>query len=131
MLTSYLGWVPVMDTLYGAIEVQTLSREAVLAMARKYKTPYVICSEDELNVAAKDLPFPFIGMTDPKGWQRVNSLFVDSSGYGAADEPSLTIAKLSEQIRESLRADKHYGYGVRDTGQFQFWLGVYKKTTQA
>jgi hypothetical protein len=131
MFTNYLGWVPVTDSLYGAIEVQTLSREAVLAMARKYKIPYVICSEAELNVAIKDLPFPFVGMSDPKGWRRVDSLFVDHSGYGAADEPALSIAQLSERIREYLRADRHYGYGVRDSGQFQLWLGVFEKTTQA
>ena len=127
MTLTYIGWTAVEDTMKGRIEVVVESQENAMALARKNKTPYVITHEDELRCENK-LPFPFIGMRTPIGWKRIDKWFCDHSGWGAPDEPALTVEALTDRIRERIRAGKLYGYGIISTGQFQLWLGVFEKS---
>lgn len=67
-------------------------------------------------------PFPDLGNYEPSGWLRVNTLFCDSSGFGSSGEPALT----PEQIRAELKIGR--GYAIVETGQFQLYLGEFKRT---
>lgn len=66
------------------------------------------------------LPFPNIGTMKPKGWKLVRKLFVDKSGFGAEDEPAITVRSL---ILKELREDR--AYAIIEEGQFQLYLGEF------
>lgn len=55
------------------------------------------------------------------GWNLVDELFVDSSGFGQPGEAALTIEQFYGRIKAG------YGYGVVDAGQFQVYVGVFEK----
>lgn len=54
----------------------------------------------------------------PNGWELVDDLFVDSSGFGG---PALSV----EQMKSQMVLDR--GYAVNDIGQFQLHVGVYRR----
>lgn len=58
---------------------------------------------------------------DRQNWDKVDEMFVDSSGFGAEDEPALTIKQFYEQVKAGL------GYAVIEAGQFQVYVGVFEK----
>ena len=73
------------------------------------------------------MPFPFLATYKPKGWKKVEDLFCDASGFGSENEPALTIRALKAKMLEYLDKPETYGYGILECGQFQCYVGVYKK----
>jgi len=66
-----------------------------------------------------------VGNGDIFGYELVNTYFVDSSGFGADDEPALTFNKFLDKVKVG------YFYGIREAGQFQVYIGEYKKLTKS
>ena len=64
---------------------------------------------------------PDIGENRPKGWELEEELFVDNSGWGREGEPALTLDQFTRKIKAG------YGYATIGHGQFQVWVGVFKK----
>lgn len=92
--------------------------------------PHHITSEVEL-LTMPPFPFPNIGADEveaDKRWERIDTLFVDSSGFGTDDEPALTIAQFIERLRELIRANRLTGIrcAIIEEGQFQLYVGVWK-----
>jgi hypothetical protein len=58
----------------------------------------------------------------PKGYELVKEFFVDNSGMGAENEPALTFEQFI-----ATAWNKDWGYGITDCGQFQIYVGAYKK----
>lgn len=92
--------------------------------------PHIIKKEVEL-LSMPPFPFPNIGADEveaDKRWERIDTLFVDSTGHGADDEPALTIDQLVEKLRELIRANKDTGIrcAIIEEGQFQLYIGVWK-----
>lgn len=54
-------------------------------------------------------------------WKLIETLFVDSSGFGGVAEAALTIDQFHHRIKAG------FGYGVVDAGQFQVHVGVFEK----
>jgi hypothetical protein len=106
--------------------IQQLSREATRKASRKHLEPYVPHDEAEIE-SYPPFPFPNLGDHKAKGWKLVDTLFVDSSGFGASDEPALSVRQLKAKLLELQRADKTYGYGIVEAGQFQLYLGVFER----
>ena len=76
----------------------------------------------ENGVDMKTLPqIPFVGDEPIKGWREVDSLFVDSSGFGQRGEAALTVGQFIEQIKIG------FGYGVIEARQFQVYVGVFER----
>lgn len=113
------GTVPAFDPAKDA--AKNAAREAVDALGAAHR-PWV-----PLSVADLDEPaFPsFVGKGDPKGWEVVERLFVDASGFGQDDEPALTQTAFRSWIAKHL--DKGYGYAVTGAGRFQVWVTAYEK----
>jgi hypothetical protein len=67
-----------------------------------------------------------------KGYELVENLFVDSSGFGAPDEPAMTSRGEGSQFeREVLALLETHGslYAtITNAGQFQVYVGLFKKT---
>ena len=106
--------------------IQHLSRETGRKAAQRHLQPYVPNEEEEIR-SYPPFPFPNLGDHRPKGWKMVDQLFVDSSGWGASDEPALSTNQLIAKLLELQAADKTYGYGIIETGQFQLYLGVFER----
>jgi len=64
---------------------------------------------------------PLIGDYTPEGWQEVETLFVDISGFGSPGEPALT----QEQFLSRVKAG--FGYGLGECGQFQGYVRVFER----
>ena len=97
--------------------IRQMSREACRKAAKAGAFPYVPLHEDEID-AFPPFPFPFLGDYRPKGWKLVDTLFVDSSGFGEDDETALSVPQLKAKLRELQRSGKTYGYGIVEAGPF-------------
>lgn len=67
---------------------------------------------------------PMIGDYRPRGFKLVDTLFVDSSGFGSPSEPALTQSQFFERLRVGL------AYGVVSAGQFQVYVGEFEVATK-
>ena len=86
--------------------------------AKKAKAqPYIAKTDGDEGV----FKMPFLGVYLPKGWELAQTLFVDSSGFGAENEPALTVKKFLATVK------KGYGYSLRSAGQFQVWINEFKR----
>jgi len=56
------------------------------------------------------------------GWKMTKVYFVDSSGFGAEDEPALTFPQFVRQAKVGK------GYAIIETGQFQVRIGEFTKS---
>ena len=93
---------------------------------------------------------PSLGTHIPSGWKKFNvnklkdkldvpdwwygskilkggELWRDSSGFGAADEPALTVSQFVDVVSKLVKENPHLGFGLYSTGQFQSGVRVYKK----
>lgn len=58
---------------------------------------------------------------DIKGYELVQEFFVDNSGFGSESEPALTPAMFLREVKAG------YYYGITNIGQFQVYIGEFKK----
>lgn len=105
-------------------DIRNLSDKAAREAARQKKTPYVPFDADEVE-RLTSLPFPFLGRYVPKGWELVEELFCDATGMGYESEPALTVRALKEKLKAGL--EHGYGYAILEAGQFQVYVGVFKR----
>ena len=103
--------------------IHRMESESAKRAAKDKKEPYMWQKEDNevYGPGKKGYPFPDIGNYTPKGWERVNTHFVDSSGLGAENEPALT----HDRFHSILKPGK--GYAIISQGQFQVHVGEFKK----
>ena len=106
--------------------IREMSDEAARKAARTKRQPYVPFSVDEIR-RMPPFPFPNLGTYVPPGWELVEELFCDSSGFGSDSEPALSLRQVKEKLIEHAKSEAQYGYGVRSTGQFQLYLGVFRR----
>lgn len=107
--------------------IRALADEQAEIAAREGHTPYVPWDAAEVDAygVSRNVPFPNIGSYEPFGWELVESQLVDSSGFGADDEPALTLPQLRAWVSENLRASS--GYAIIEEGQFQIVIGRFQK----
>ena len=106
--------------------IREINREVGEQASREARIPYNPFNADEINTYPP-FPFPNLGDHRPKGWELVEELFVDSSGLGASDEPALSVDQLKRKLIELDAKSETYGYGITEAGQFQLYLGVFKR----
>jgi hypothetical protein len=63
-----------------------------------------------------------------KGYQEVETLFVDSSGLGQENEPALTANQFESKLAILLAEHKSLYAFITNAGQFQVYITLYKKT---
>lgn len=107
-------------------QIRSMNAEAAERAAAEGKRPYVYFSVGD--VEAGPFPFPYIGDLRPAGWELVDTHFVDSSGYGAPDEPALTAEQFADVIREVIEnSTRQVGWAVIEAGQFQVYVGEFHR----
>jgi hypothetical protein len=67
---------------------------------------------------------PMVGKNPIFGYELVNTFFVDSSGFGQEGEMALTFSQFLSKVRQG------YYYGIQEAGQFQVYIGEYRKTSR-
>jgi len=65
-----------------------------------------------------------IGNKTPLGYEEVEEYFVDSSGFGQPGEPALTFGQFLLNVKAG------FYYGIKKAGQFQVYIGEYKKVSR-
>lgn len=123
--------------MFSPATIRDMQAKAAREAARKGRKPYVLFNAEEVD-RFPPFPFPFIGTHMPKGWETVTgedgdelTLFVDTSGFGSDTEPALSPRQLKEELKQLLaqaaaKGDT-YGFALVSVGQFQAYLGVYRK----
>lgn len=116
--------------------IRSLNEEAAERAAQEGLTPYVFFDTVEVDRAASRsrFPFPYIGDHEPEGWTEVERHFVDSSGFGADDEPALSVRQFTRVLRDAIdeAKGKHLvGWAIVSAGQFQVYVGQFHKEARA
>jgi len=111
--------------------IVALSKEAGRKARRLGRKPQTFASEQEVDEQFAKVPN--LGDYAPKGWRHLEGrdLFVDKSGFGAEDELALTVRGYKERVKELLRENPGYGFGIIEEGQFQIYVGVFERTKGA
>lgn len=122
--------------------IRQLQDEAAYRAFEEGQTPLVPWHTGELSHA------PYLGDYVPEGWRTATwadvplrkprgsdwwngdqaCLFVDSSGWGDADEPAITFGEADTFVTRLLDVDgRTWGVGIVQAGQFQVYIGLYIK----
>jgi hypothetical protein len=112
--------------------IRQMNQEAAREAAELGLEPYVYFDVAELHELA-GFPFPFIGDLRPEGWELVDTHFVDSSGFGADDEPALSVRQFKALVEDHItRKDPNtlVGWAVIEAGQFQVYVGEFHRTVR-
>ena len=81
------------------------------------KTPHIAIENENIDCGK----IPNFGDYRPNGYELVDKHFVDSSGFGRIGEAALTIDQFQGLIK------KNFGYAIIEEGQFQLYIGEFKK----
>ena len=65
-----------------------------------------------------------VGNGDIYGYKLVNTYFVDNSGFGDRGKPALVFSDFLSNVKAGLY------YGIKEAGQFQVYIGEYKKLSK-
>lgn len=105
--------------------IKSLSEKAAYKSRRLGRVPYVIPDQEMIETFRRNgqVPFCFLGDYCPEGWEMIDTLFCDSSGWGSESEPALTFNQMCDRLKPGL------GYAVIEQGQFQCYVGVFRKLT--
>lgn len=63
-----------------------------------------------------------------RGYELVEELFVDNSGFGSPDEPAYTQSQFEEKLAALLNQYGQLTAKITDAGQFQVYIGLFTKT---
>jgi len=104
--------------------IRDLSDQAARKARREGREPYGFFDASDVDRSARRIPF--LGSYVPRGYRLVETLFVDSSGFGAPGEPAMTFPAFLDRVRRDVREGNAYSYAIVESGQFQVYVGVYK-----
>ena len=114
--------------MWGLETIRSMNAEAGAAARAKRLKPFRLVGVEQID----DMPpFPFPNLGDEadqmdEEYERVDSLFVDSSGFGSPSEPALTATQLEAKLRELFAAHGELLLAIESVGQFQLHVGVWK-----
>jgi len=104
--------------------IKSMSREATQKAAERDLVPLMVAQEDKDDLDAlysHMRAMPFLGDHLPAEYEKIDELFVDSSGMGSPEEAALTM----EQFLDRVVANR--AYAITSAGQFQIYVGEYKR----
>ena len=123
--TVEVGTLPSPAQFEEKVKLRKQAIEEVTTMNNK-RRPWFPKSEQAL--AHEPYPIPNLsekGVAD--GYEVVERLMVDHSGFGTENEPAMTQAAFVQRLKGDIRDGKKYGYAITDVGQFQLYVTVFTK----
>ena len=116
--------------MYSLETLARMNNEEASKAAQMNMRPYVIEQLEEVD-EMPPFPFPSIGDHEPEGWEPLeDTWFVDSSGFGASNEPALTAPAFRKALKEYVAEwaeDETIGFAVVSVGQFQVHVRAFRK----
>tara|TARA_Y100000310_G_scaffold85340_1_gene82189 strand:+ start:1111 stop:1461 length:351 start_codon:yes stop_codon:yes gene_type:complete len=116
--------------MFGLETIKAMNREAGEKAREQGLEPFHLEHESQLDLMP---PFPFPNIGDKSAevseqHEHIEDLFCDKGGWGADDEPALTIAQLVGKLRALLRENQETGLrlAIIEEGQFQLYIGVWR-----
>jgi len=110
--------------MFSLATIQDLNRKAARESRRTGTLPVRFNAERyaafQRNPSNPGFTIPHIGDRRPKGYTLVRELFVDTSGFGAPDEPALTLAQFAAEVKPG------FAYALIACGQFQGYVGEFR-----
>jgi len=108
--------------------IRSYNREYAARAAQEGLEPFVYFDVDELH-SEPGFPFPHIGDHRPEGWELVDRHFVDASGFGADDEPALSVGQFTRLVEDRIEntPGTFVGWAIIEAGQFQVWVGEFHR----
>jgi len=110
--------------------IRAMSAEAGVKAAKYSKQPKTFWDRDikdaEAQVDNGIVPqavraIPDLGDYVPEGWEMLDQLFVDATGFGQEGELAMTLKQFVHKLEPDV------GYGIVQAGQFQVYIGVFKR----
>lgn len=62
-----------------------------------------------------------------KGYELIKEFFVDSSGWGCADEPAMLADRFVDELTKIVKEYNQVYTTITNAGQFQVYVGVFKR----
>jgi len=114
--------------MYGLETIRAMNRSAAEKATDEGLQPFVLdCPSlfDEMP----PFPFPHLGdlceeVDDRK--ERIDTLFVDTSGFGADNEPALSINQFVAKLKHLLDEHSEISVAIESAGQFQAYIAIWK-----
>jgi hypothetical protein len=66
-----------------------------------------------------------------QGYELIEELFVDNSGFGTEEEPALTVNMFKKKMKELVQEYGTVYTGITMVGYFQVYVGVFKKAKKS
>jgi hypothetical protein len=107
--------------------IRQLQQEAAERACATQLQPYVAFDRSEVE-SWPPFPFPELGDFIPHGWELEAELFCDASGLGSPGEPALTAEQFKARALQLRDDDPGVGFAIRESGQFQLYVGVYRRS---
>ena len=108
--------------------IRSMSARRARESAAAGRLPLPVEADDLVNdeVLARHLRFiTNLGDRTPRGYVKVEDLFVDSSGWGSENEPAMTFGQFLAKVKAN---GPGYHYSICQEGQFQVYIRVMTKT---
>ena len=105
--------------------IRAVSRKAARESARNKVVPLLVEREDmDERLGEYIRGLPFIGYRTPRGYKKLDTYFVDNSGFGREGEPALTFGEFCEAVRKN---GPGCSYAILEAGQFQVVIGLFSQ----
>ena len=114
--------------MWGLDTIRQMNQEAADRALGEQSIPYRMDSLDELD-EWPPFPFPHLGYACEevdKTHDRLDTLFVDSSGYGSVGEAAMTMRAFTDRLCLLSEAHGSLLLAVEEAGQFQVYVAVWK-----
>lgn len=116
--------------MWGLETIREMNADAAKVARRERVMPYYLDSIAEVEAMAEDelFPIPFLGDACEDwdaDWDRLDDLFVDSSGFGQEGEPALTARQFKQKLLGLIQEHGGIYVAVCEAGQFQVYIAVW------
>lgn len=106
--------------MYDLQTIKRMNKERAEEAQEKRLQPFLIENKEQID-SFNQIPFPNLGDFRPKGWELVETHFVDNSGFGRNDELALSVNQFLKKLKVG------FAYGIIEAGQFQVYVGEFKR----
>ena len=117
------------DEMMSGGQIMKLANDAAVRAAKRKQEPRVFFDAADIEEYFGNIPN--IDTFRPEGWELVEQRMVDKSGWGAYDEPALTVEGYKKWLSEYLETPETVGWAIIEEGQFQIVVGRFVKAGEA
>lgn len=113
--------------MWGLETIKHINRKVGEEARMAGKEPLRLDSEREL-AGWPPFPVPHLGeacVDFDEEHTRLETLFVDSSGFGSEDEPALSMGQFKEALQALMEEHGPLLLAIEDQGQFQVYVAVW------